>query len=263
MLILLAFCALLGSPARAQAPDEAFATAVAGLAADNFPDKSAAVAAIAELRHPNGRAVLATLLEGKLQYRNADNKVFITDGGEAQLALTDPLTLKAAGSGAVDDFTRITTNNSLRKTLRSAVASFALSDPDADVRLAAVREMLRSIDDDSVAMLRARVETESDAGVKKAMREGLALADLESGDAEVRLAAVKALEKSLSPDVYNRLTTMVTAAEDGSYPEADERVRTTAREVISSINSSRAVYSTLETLFFGLSLGSVLVLAAI
>ena len=259
--------AAIASPARAQSsnegPDEAFATAVVGLASDNFPDKLAAVTAITELHHPNGRAVLATLLDGKLYFRNADNKVFITDGGEAQLALTDPLTLKAAGSGVPDDFTRITTNNSLRKTLRSAVASFALSDPDADVRLAAVREMLRSIDEDSVAILRARLEKESDPAVKKAMHEGLALADLDSSDADTRLAAVKALEKSLSADVYNRLTAMVAVGEGGAYPEPDERVRTTAREVIAAIDSSRAVYSTLETLFFGLSLGSVLVLSAI
>jgi urea transport system permease protein len=259
--------AAIATPARAQlpkeGPDEAFATAVAGLASDNFPDKQAAVTAISELHHPNGRAVLSTLLDGKLYFRNADNKVFITDGGETQLALSDPLTTKAAGAGASDDFTRITTNNSLRKTLRSAVASFALTDPDAEVRLAAVLEMLRSIDEDSVALLRARLEKENDAAVKKAIHEGLALADLDSSEAETRLAAVKALEKSLSPDVYNRLTTMVTAGDGGAYPEPDERVRTTAREVIAAINSSRAVYSTLETLFFGLSLGSVLVLAAI
>jgi urea transport system permease protein len=56
---------------------------------------------------------------------------------------------------------------------------------------------------------------------------------------------------------------MVTPAEDGSYPETDLDVRNAAREVIASIDSSRRLYSTLETLFFGLSLGSVLVLAAI
>ena len=122
--------ATIASSALAQSPnkgpDEAFATAVAGLASDNFPDKSAAVTAISELHHPNGRAVLATLLDGKLYFRNADNKVFITDGGETALALTDPLTLTTAGSGKPDDYSRITTNNSLRKALRSAVASFAL-----------------------------------------------------------------------------------------------------------------------------------------
>jgi len=263
MLLLLLLCALPGSPARADLPEEAFPNAIAGLATTNFPDKSAAVTRISELRHPNGRAVLATLLDGKLYFRNADNKVFITDGGEAQLALTDPLTMKGAGSGAPDEFTRITTNNSLRKMLRSAVASFALSDPDAGVRLAAVREMLRSIDEDGVAILRASLEKESDADVKQAMREGLALADLDSPEADTRLTALNSLKDSLSPDVYNRLTAMVTAAEDGTFPETDERVRTTAREVIASIDGSRAFYSTLETLFFGLSLGSVLVLAAI
>ena len=117
--------ALFAAAARAQttapAPGDAFATAVAGLAADSFPDKSAAVTALTELKHPNGRAVLAALLDGKLYLRNADNKVFITDGGETELALTDPLTLTAAGKGKPDDYSRITTNNSLRKALRSAV----------------------------------------------------------------------------------------------------------------------------------------------
>jgi urea transport system permease protein len=249
--VLVLLGALCGAPARAQSADEAFATAIAGLATTSFPDKSAAVAAISELRHPNGRAVLAALLDGKLYYRNADNRVFITDGGETALALTDPLTLAAGGTGTTDEFTRITTNNSLRKSLRSAVASFALSDPDADVRLAAVREMLRSMDEDSVALLRESLAKESDSDVKQAMREGLALADLDSPDADTRLKALQSLTESLSPDVYNRLTAMVTAAEDGSFPESDERVRTMAREVISSIDVSRAFYSTLETLFFG------------
>ena len=261
--LILLLLGALGGTARAQGPDAAFSTAVAGLASDNFPDKSAAIAAITELKHPSGRAVLEALLDGKLNFRNADNQVFITDGGELALALTDPLTLKTAGSGNADDFTRITTNNSLRKTLRSAIAGFALSDPDADVRLAAVREMLRSIDEDSVALLRESLAKESDSDVKQAMREGLALADLDSPEADTRLKALQSLTDSLSPDVYNRLTAMVTAAEDGSFPESDERVRTMAREVISSIDGSRAFYSTLETLFFGLSLGSVLVLAAI
>ena len=54
-----------------------------------------------------------------------------------------------------------------------------------------------------------------------------------------------------------------TAGDGGAYPEPDERVRTTARRSHRRDRSSRAVYSTLETLFFGLSLGSVLVLAAI
>jgi urea transport system permease protein len=242
---------------------QGFAPAVALLAADNFADKQAAVAAITESRHANARVVLAALLDGKLYFRNADQQVFITDGGETQLALTDPLNLKSAGTVPAEEFTRITTNNSLRKTLRSAVARFALAEADASLRLAAVREMSRSLDEEGAALLRNAITTETDAAVKQAMREGVAVVDLSSDDADTRLAAVRALEDSLSLELANRLGEMTTAAEDGSYPEPDERVRVAAREVIGSIESSRRVYSTVETLFFGLSLGSVLVLCAI
>jgi urea transport system permease protein len=50
---------------------------------------------------------------------------------------------------------------------------------------------------------------------------------------------------------------------DGSYVEPDEKVRAAALEAVNSIKSWRSFYASLETLFFGLSLGSVLVLAAI
>jgi urea transport system permease protein len=261
---LIASLLLFASALRAATPaDEAFAAQLTVLATAGFPDKAAAIARLSELRHPNTRAVLAALLDGNLYSRNADNKVFITDGNETRLALVDPLTLQPAGSAAPDDVTRITTNNSLRKALRSAVAGFALADPDPALRLGAVREMMRSLDDESIALLRAGMEREKDPDVLKVMREGLAYVSLESADVTERLAAVEALRDSLSPDVYNRLTTMVTPAADGSYPESDERVRVAARDVIKSIDSSRHVYATIETLFFGLSLGSVLVLAAI
>ncbi len=150
-----------------------------------------------------------------------------------QLALTDPVTRASAGSAPIDDFTRITTNNGLRKVLRGAIAAFALSDPDADVRLAAVREMLRSLDDDSVAAAaRGHRERETNDDVRRAMQEALACRGSRQQRGRQRLAAVQALHDSLSSDVYNRLTSMVTAAEDGSYAEPDVRVRTAAREVV-------------------------------
>jgi urea transport system permease protein len=248
----------LASSTRAQAPgaDAEFVATVDGLATADFPGKSDAVAKLVAQRHASAKAVLAAFLDGKLHARTADDKVFITDGGETTLALTEPLSGKSAGAASPDDFSRITTNNGLRRTLRSALAGFALADPDSKVRLDAVREMIRSLDDDSTTLLRAAAETEQDGDVRQAMLEGLAVADLGSESAETRLAAVNALENSLGADVYNRLAEMARA-------DADERVRTAAAEVVASIDSARQLYGTLETLFFGLSLGSVLVLAAI
>jgi urea transport system permease protein len=243
--------------------DDAFTQAVADLATMNFKAKEQAVQQLVQTRHPNTRAVLSALLEGTLYYRKEDKQVFIATPEGEGLALTDPATLKVVGLAASSDLTKITTNNQLRKQLKGAIASFALDDPDPGARLAAVKEMLRSLDEDSAALLRERIESETDGAVRDAMKSGLALADLGSGDAAVRLAAVHTLKGNLSPEVFNRLSSMLERNADGSYVEPDEKVRAAALEAVNSIKSWRSFYASLETLFFGLSLGSVLVLAAI
>lgn len=261
------FCVLFmfGSATAAYAAgnDAAFTQAVADLATANFQEKPQIVARLAELRHPNTPQVLSALLEGRLYSRNTDQRVFIVEETASQLKLTDPVTLAAAGAAVPDDFTKITTNNQLRKALKSAIASFKLSDPDAQVRLGAVNEMLRAVDADGIAILREKLATETDTDVKDAMQVGLALADLDSEEADKRLAALARLKGSLSPDVYNRVNALLDRSEGGSYAEPDERVRMAARDAVNSIESWRSFYSAVETLFFGLSLGSVLVLAAI
>ena len=88
-------------------------------------------------------------------FRNADQKVFIVKSADADpLALIDPLSLKSAGSAAAADMTQIGTNNGLRSVLRTTVARYSLSSPDASVRSDAVQEMSRSLDDATVALLR-------------------------------------------------------------------------------------------------------------
>jgi urea transport system permease protein len=112
-------------------------------------------------------------------------------------------------------------------------------------------------------MLRERAAVETDPKVQQAIAAGLALAALDSPDAEERLKAIAALENSLSSDVRNRLALLIEKSPDGTYVETDERVRHAAEIRVKSIDRSRSYYSAIETLFFGLSLGSVLVLVAI
>ncbi|WP_414703757.1 urea ABC transporter permease subunit UrtB [Povalibacter sp.] len=242
---------------------ESLVATVNSLATASFSEKQEAVAAIAATRHPNARAVLAALLEGYLYYRTADQQVFIVQPTDETFTLTDAATLQSAGTGPAADFSKVTTNNGLRKALRGLIAGFDLADPDTKVRLAAVNEMLRSMDESSVAILRERAARETDDGVKHAIDSGLALADLDSEAAETRLAALERLKGNLSPDVYNRIKALTQRGADGSYAEPDERIRRAAVLTIGSIDNWRGFYAGVETLFFGLSLGSVLVLAAI
>ena len=244
-------------PAAAAALD--LPAALSQLPTASFEDKSAIILGLGQ-SHPKGsRELLQAMLDGHVAVRNSDKRVFIVIEDPMGYALIDPLTSKSAGTGSADDFDTIGMNNHLRKELRATLAQFDLSSPDPAVRSAAVTEMLRSIDDSTAPILQGVLVHEQDSKVRGLIKEGLAMADLDDSlPAPQRLAAIEALSGSLNPDVYNRLVSLADPTSD-----ADPAVRSAAAKAMIHIERSRSFYNAVETLFFGFSLGSVLVLSAI
>jgi urea transport system permease protein len=269
-LLLAAFVFVWAAPLLlAQSPDagdSGFLAAIDSLREASFVEKEAVVTRLSESGHKGARPVLAAWLEERLAVRASDQKVFIVkpaDENRPTLDVVDPLTLADAGSVGRDDLATIGTNNRLRRVLKTAVARFDLSSADASVRLAAVTEMLRALDETSIAVLRQRVGQETDKAVKAEIETGLALAALDGGDEKARLDAVQTLSLRLRPEVRNRLAALLEKSSDGAFVESDAAVRTAAASAVKRIDRSRTLYSGIETLFFGMSLGSVLVLIAI
>jgi urea transport system permease protein len=210
--------------------------------------------------------ILHAFLEDRLYWRSSDQRVFIAataDDAVPSLPLIDPITLKDAGTALRDQVMPIGTNNRLRKALKTAVARFDLANPDSTVRLNAVKEMLRSLDEPSIALLRQRARLETQSAVKAEIDTGLSLAALDGADPRARLEAVATLSERLRPEVRNRLAALLDKTPDGGFVESDETVRRAAEAAIKRIDRRRSMYSAVETLFFGVSLGSVLVLVAI
>ena len=266
-LLLLLFVLWGARPVQAQTEQDATLQSTLGELRDaDFPGKEAIVERLTKSGHPSTRAVLTAFFEDRLYYRNDNQTVMLvksTEGDPASLDLIDTRTLKEAGSIPADQVTKIGTNNRLRRFLRTAIAQFGLSNPDASIRLEAVREVLRSLDESNIALLRERVDVETDPGVKKEIGIALALSELDSADSAVRLAAVATLRESLNNDVRNKLASMIEKSPEGTYAESDESVRAAAASAVKHIDQWRLFYSGIQTLFFGLSLGSVLVLIAI
>ncbi len=263
LVCLLAFAVQPSGWAQGTATNDAYAAALAQLPTAGYADKKDIVQQLLKLHAPGTKEVLSAFLNDNL-YGRSDGRVFIASGDATDtLNLTDALTLKSIGTVPPEGYEKIGTNNQLRKALRAAVAQFDLSSDVVETRMNAVTEMLRSLDDSSVSVLRKQLEDETSAKVKQAIRVGLALVDLDNSQASVRLAAIATLKGSVNPDVYNRLTQLVTANDDGSFTEPDAQVRAAARELINHMDTLRSVYNAGETMFFGLSLGSVLVLSAI
>ena len=246
----------------AAAPHD-YAGYVKALPEAGYSEKQELLKQIIDTRDDKAGALLQALLDGRLYTHGENAEVVIASGEGDSLALTDAISGQAVGTASSDDLKKIGTNNALRKALRGLIAQLQLASEDDGVRLAAVREMMRSIDDSTVEVLRAHRAKESDASVQEAIDVGLALADLQSSDPEIRLAAAQHLDGQLAAEVYNALLPLTQKNEDGSYSESDARVRAAAQSAVRSIESKRKLYGAVETLFFGLSLGSVLVLAAI
>jgi urea transport system permease protein len=266
LLLVAAAASPCASPALAQPRDDDVRAALGELREASFVEKERIVDRLGARGDPAIRPVLAALLDDRLFIRQSDQHVFIAksaDDSLASLDLVDPVSLKDAGSVSRGDLTKVDTNNRLRRALRSAIARFDLSRPDPAARLAAVEEMLRTLDDANVALLRARVGVERDARVKEEIEIGLALAALDGSDSHARLEAIGALARTVRPQVRNRLAALLERSSDGSPVETDRAVRQAAAGAVRAIDRARAFYSAIETLFFGLSAGSVLVLVAV
>jgi urea transport system permease protein len=267
LLLLLLFAGRSAFPLYAQSSSDAnFLATLGELRNASFDDKDNIVDRLAQSGHPNVEAVLTALLQDRLYFRNLDQKIFLVKPGEedsATLDLIDPLTLKAAGSTSADDASRIVTNNHLRRILQTTLARFHLSSPNASVRLDAVRDVEQNLDAQNIQLLRGRSGIESDPKVKSEIATSLALVSLSGSDAQERLSAISTLRYSLRQDVLNKLQALEGKNPDGSFTESDERVRQAAAAAAKSITRRRSVYSGIQTVFFGLSLGSVLVLIAI
>ncbi|MHC3969735.1 urea ABC transporter permease subunit UrtB, partial [Pseudomonas aeruginosa] len=107
-------------------------------------------------------------------------------------------------------------------------------------------------------LLEARLRIESDAGVKEAL--GLALANLQLGDPDpaLRLSAVRLLGESGDPLARTRLENLLDPAVE---PEAG--VRIAAATSLAQVKRRLLVGDLLGQAFSGLSLGSILLLAAL
>ncbi|MCB2262560.1 MAG: urea ABC transporter permease subunit UrtB [Candidatus Thiosymbion ectosymbiont of Robbea hypermnestra] len=220
----------------------------------SFRVKAAAIEAIATGGDERARSLLEGLLKGEVFYRKSDRRILYARKSQTGYRIRDASNGADLGEVGKREIKKVGLNNRLRRQLRGALAGMALNDPDPRVRRAAVREMMG--DGKAAVRLRARLPLEQDEGVRADLGLAIALDDLHAATANTRLAAIATLGASLEPEVHNRLAAMAEA-------DPDPAVTAAARAALFGIELRRTLNAWAETLFFGLSLGSVLVLAAI
>ena len=252
-------------PLYAEANDKPidFEATLVKLVTDDFDEKQQVLTDLTKTDHPQLLNTFRHLLNGELYYMKSDKHVVYAKSTDKGYQTYDVITDKKLQVVDKFDMHKIGINNRMRNMLGTEISKLSLGDKDAEVRLKAVKVLVSSLDADSVKLLRKQQTVEKDSKVKEAIDVGLALADLNSDDQKTRLAAINELSGSLLPEVKNALTPLLDKFSNGSYVESNSAVRAAAKDALDSIKTKTDMYNFAQTTFFGLSLGSVLLLSAI
>ncbi|WP_111642463.1 urea ABC transporter permease subunit UrtB [Marinimicrobium alkaliphilum] len=253
-LALLLSCASVPALAENDQANPDFETLVQQLPQGNLRDRMATIEALVSSDDERLLNLLTALRNNDLLAddgepprvaRRRDGQVFDVLSGE--LLLDD----------TVETLSRVPVNNMMRRQLQTTIARLSLNNDSPQVRYRAVRQMISDgVDADIIALLRERDEIETTLLVSNAIETAFALHRLDSDNPQTRLSAVERLRGSLESEARNSLRRL---AENDEVTE----VREAAAEALQSIEGRVTFYRAVESTLFGLSLGSVLLLAAI
>jgi urea transport system permease protein len=232
---------------RAQSSDDA----IAPLATTNFNALRSAVDALALSGHPRAAEVIAALQAGRL-FMAPDRGLYIrADDGSFRVA--------ASGAPAPDvaaaALRPLRLNNAVRAGIDAALGALRLFSADAGTRSAAAEAVFKSRDPAAIPALDRAIARETNAGVKERMQQARAAAFLAATDSSEadRLAAIAVLRERGDIDARSVLASL-----SGQPPAVAEAAST----AITAIDRVLQMWSILQSVYYGLSLGSVLLLAA-
>ncbi|WP_420836875.1 urea ABC transporter permease subunit UrtB [Aquabacter cavernae] len=256
-LALLMFAGILfltpATPARAQGAAADPAGTIARFGTDSYGDTEAALGALSVSGDPRASEIVEALRDGRLLFDPQTKAVFLRSPAGA---VTDAAT-GAAVAAPPAGLRPVRMNNRVRRAVDAAAGALALVSPDPAKRLDAAAAVFKSRDAAALPALDAAIAKESDARVKTALAEAravLIVGNPSVAEAE-RVAAARLIAARGDQEALAALSNL-----PADSPAA---VKQAAAAGIESINSSLAMWAVAQNVWYGLSLGSVLLLAAI
>ncbi|WP_321929251.1 urea ABC transporter permease subunit UrtB [Paraburkholderia guartelaensis] len=231
---------------------------VAPLGGDDFDAKSAAIDKLIATHDAASLALLKALADDNVTATDS-GEVLVQDGDNAR----DAATGKSVAANVASSAQPITLNNLLRSKVAGAVSGLQLASPELETRRAAITELLKNPDPAMKPMIDAARAKETDPALKRRLDTLWAMTALHDPNAATRLEAAKLVAARHDLDMYELLRPLVAKNASGAYSEPDADVRAAAQQGIDALDAIQRRSEVAGTLFAGLSLGSVLLLAAL
>jgi len=230
-----------------------FEDAVGKFATDDFSDTAEAIGAVAGSGHPLAYPIISALQDERLLFDADSKKVYIKR--------IDGKAINAATGARVDSIpdgaSNVRLNNRLRRTLEAALGGLTLLSPDLATRITAAQSVFKSHEESALPTVESALAKETSKAAKQTLSEARAAILLFKSDASDndRLEAVATIRARGDQEAMALLTSL--------GADQPPLVAKAAASAISSIQSNLALWSMVQNAWYGLSLGSVLLLAAI
>ncbi len=219
--------------------------ALDALAALSLPDEQ-----------PDTRELLQGILDGDLMFHQPSSTIVWATKDGREFAMISLDRAEDLGRDSSRKVKRLKLNNSIRGYLRQLIAGLGLYSENSAERLTAIEALIDNPKSIEQITLDELLENEQDEAVLAALKSLATRKQLGSTDPYIRLEAVNALRTDLSSESRAAVVRLQNTDEDETVREAASAVRIFHEQQVK-------LFGWAETLFFGLSLGSVLVLAAI
>jgi urea transport system permease protein len=230
-----------------------FQDAIGKFATDDFSDTEEAIGAVAGSGNPLAYPVISALQDERLMFDAESKKVYIKRADGRAIDAATGMTVDSIPDSASE----VRLNNRLRRSVEAALGGLTLLSPDVARRITAAQAVFKSHEESALANVESALATETSTAARQALSEARAAILLFKADAsdKDRLEAIATIKARGDQEAMALLTNL------GADPSP--LVARAAASAISSIQSNLALWSMVQNAWYGLSLGSVLLLAAI
>ena len=230
-----------------------FAGALDRFLENDFDATDAGISEAVASADPRAATVIEALRDERLYFSAEQKAVYYKDAAGKLFAAETG----AAVADEPADLAVVDINNRVRRGIDAALGGLTLLAPDPGQRLQAARAVFKSREESVLPALDAALAKETDPEVKRAMTEARAAVILNSEDASEadKLSAIGVIRTRSDQEAVSLLSGL-----PASTPASVARA---AKDAIASMQSQLALWNTLQNAWYGLSLGSVLLLAAI
>jgi urea transport system permease protein len=195
-----------------------------------------------------------------------EDKALFFDSAKAAYVKVDGKYVDAATGSGKEPAGKVdapVVSNVVRRSLGPAIAQLKLRSKDYDTRLAAATELSKRPSEELLAAMQSARESESDGTIRTLLSLGIAQVDLDSGEPERQLRALTVIESEGDISHKGSLEGVLSRTKEAAAGSPEANLNAAAASALRAIDQRAMFINLLANLFYGLSLGSVLLLAAL